>query len=240
MNTFDKLLNLIFPPKCVVCGELLDYDREIPLCEACYGKWQEAKAEKCEICGKEQTKCECDIRHGITGAICRLALYSNGEVSGSILFALKKSNYTALFKYIAQEMAKNIKSHMDTRETLVVNVPRNPRNTRKYGYDHAEKLAKLIARELELDYCGILRQRMSGKEQKLLNSKNRKLNAKKNISFKEGRDSFVKGRNVILIDDLVTTGATLMTCADLLRKHGADKIYAAVAFKDRPKRSETK
>lgn len=236
MKISEKLLNLIFPPKCVVCGELLDFDRKVPLCDICLCSWEKAKREKCEKCGKEQTKCLCDHRKGISGAICHLALYSNNEVSGSILFALKKSNYTALFGYIAHEMAENIRSSVNTHGAVVVNAPRNPKHINKFGYDHSEKLAKLIARELGLEYCGALKQRAGGKEQKMLDSKMRKLNAKKNISLKERSKSAVAGRNIILIDDIITTGATLVTCAELLKNHGANKVYAAVAFKDRPKR----
>ncbi|MBR5315104.1 MAG: ComF family protein, partial [Clostridia bacterium] len=106
-----------------------------------------------------------------------------------------------------------------------IGVPRSPKNIRKYGYDHAKKLAKRLSEILEIDYADALFHKGGTVEQKKLdNLEKRRQNARNNCIIKEKQISKICGKKILLIDDIGTTGSMATACADLLKKHGALRV----------------
>ena len=95
----------------------------------------------------------------------------------------------------------------------------------KYGYDHMEVLSRRVAELLNLPWAPLI-VRHAGKEQKTLTYAERLKNI--DVSFNNKSKIDVKGKYAILIDDIVTTSATLSSCAKLLRKNGIRSVVAAV------------
>ncbi len=235
-SMFDKIIKLFFVKKCVACRDVMPYDSNEYLCDECASKWKKEKTEICPVCLKGQTKCVCGFGRSELDSVRHLAMYShadNNSVAKGLVFALKKSNDSDVFDFVAKEIAGNLIGNVNAENTIVINVPRNPNTVREVGYDHAKKLAERIALLLSVRYVDVLGQKKNKKEQKTLNSMQRMENARKNFYYKSDCQENINGYNVILVDDIGTTGATLKVCAELLKKNGAKSVRAAVAAKNK-------
>ena len=233
---FDKILKLFFVKRCVACRKLLQYDSEEYLCDECASKWKREKTELCPVCLKGQTKCTCGFGRSNIDSVRHLAMYSHSDkdsVAKKIVFALKKKNDSDVFEFVAREITSNLIGKVNAENTVVVNVPRNPNTVREIGYDHAEKMAERIAFLLGIRHINALGQRKNKKEQKKLNSTQRMENARKNFYYRSDRQGEIRGYNVILIDDIGTTGSTLKVCAELLKNNGAKSVRAFIAAKNK-------
>ena len=154
------------------------------------------------------------------------------KVSNRVVYALKKSNDESVFEFVANEMVENIIDTKRLDNTVVVGVPRNPNSIKMYGYDHAKRLAKKVAEMLKVEYVDVLYHSGGLKEQKSLNSQQRALNAKRKCYINSKKVSLIKGKRILLVDDMATTGAMTGACAQLLKDNGALVVNCIVAAKN--------
>lgn len=232
----DSILSVIFVKKCIACRVLLEYDSDKKLCPDCEREWKESKAEICPDCYEEQIDCRCSFWRSNVDSVRHLALYSHDEidsVTNRLVYALKKSNNDDVFDFVADEMVENLISRKNLYNTVCVSVPRNPKSIRKYGYDHAKKLAKRVADRLGVEYVDFLKHRGGKSEQKKLNYAQRIENAKNNCYVNESNIGKIKGKRVLLIDDIGTTGAMTGACTALLKQHGAYRVDCVLAAKNK-------
>jgi len=96
----------------------------------------------------------------------------------------------------------------------------------KRGYNQAALLAKTISRECNMEYADILKRIKDTKTQTRLSTEARRKNVYGAFMLKSGE---VEGKNVLLIDDVMTTGATINECARVLKQAGAKEVYSCVA-----------
>ena len=123
------------------------------------------------------------------------------------------------------------------RELALVNVPRGRKAVLEYGFDQAEVICKAISKESGIPYMPVIKRRYGGKEQKRLNAAQRKNNIKGLLRADEKYRSSIKGRYVILVDDVVTTGASMASCIPMLRKMAIKGVFCAtLAFDVKKKR----
>ncbi|MBE6642826.1 MAG: ComF family protein [Ruminococcaceae bacterium] len=233
---FNRVLDIFYVKKCVACGELLTYDHDGYLCPKCEDEWTEAKELLCEHCMEMQKNCRCGFGRQYVDGVRHLAIYDHDEhdyITNRIVYALKKGGFVEIFDFVSEEMANELVEKRMLQNAVVVNVPRNPKSIKKYGYDHARKLAVRLADRLELEYVDFLRHSRSKTEQKMLNKEQRDLNAKTNCYARQKYAPKIKGKTVLLVDDIGTTGAMTGACASLLHRHGADKIYCILAAKNK-------
>lgn len=233
---FSGFLAMFFPKRCVACGELLEFDYRDCLCPDCREEWDEAKVEICEVCGKTQTRCRCAYGKEHVDMVRHLAAYDHNKregVANRIVYNLKKSNYNVLFLFVADEMANELVDFKVDENTVVAGVPRSPGSVRRYGYDHAKKLARVLAERLEVGYLDALGHYGGKQEQKTLNKSQRALNAKENCYLKNGVGDSLKGKTVLLVDDIITTGAMTGACAEQLHLGGAKRVICLLAAKNR-------
>jgi competence protein ComFC len=110
---------------------------------------------------------------------------------------------------------------------LVMPVPLHPKRLRQRGFNQSLLLAKHVATQLnaELDFLSLRRIRYTQPQTGLKKDQRRK-NVRKAFGLTDPKG--VKGRTVILVDDVATTGNTLNECARLLRKAGAENVYCTV------------
>jgi len=123
-----------------------------------------------------------------------------------------------------------LKPHLKEREYVITSVPRQRPRIIKYGFDHSEAIAKALAKKLKFEYIKPLTS-TSKTPQKKTQGEARVENAKFDYVY----ETNLTGEHIILVDDIVTTGASMGTCAALLKGLGAKKIIGAaisVAYKD--------
>ena len=221
--------------QCAGCGEiLLPRLVDTAFCDDCRIKWNAAIVESCQTCFKSAIECECMPKSlSRAGALClrRVFFYdkhNNFRAPMSTIFWLKYRKSRRIVQFIGEYLNKNIEDELMTlgypenKESFVVTfVPRSRRSFMLYGYDQSGMLAKNFERESGVECVRALRS-LSRREQKRFGSKKRAENAKKNITLNKGVD--VSGKYVILIDDIVTTGASMAACIRALQKAGARGI----------------
>lgn len=122
-------------------------------------------------------------------------------------------------------MMLNELSVVDGREdnTVIVSIPRGKRSKRVYGFDQSDLICEELSRISRLPYFPIIKRSRDGKEQKGLDSKRRFRNVRSLFSISD--PNIVKGKYVVLFDDVVTTGASMSACVEILQKAGARGIF---------------
>ena len=234
---FNSALFYISVPKCVCCGERLERN-DLGLCNRCLSEYEEHKIKNCSICSKEYSRCSCTNKyldsHYIHKMIKVYRYVNQSDVpSNRLLFSLKRENREDVINFLSAELANSIKASVKEPEKYIIsNVPRRGKNRAKYGIDHASAVAKRVAKILSAKYYQPIISK-NKTDQKLLLGEAR-LNNTNYILKKNAED--IKGESVILIDDIVTTGASLSACAMLIKSLGAKEIIGAsvaIAYKDR-------
>lgn len=238
-DIIDRIFYYVSVPTCVYCGERLDFEDKC-LCPKCLEKHLDHLKTNCSRCSNLLSQCKCTAQYLNTHyvrTLIKLFRYKpqrDDLPSNYLVYALKQSNRRDVFDYLATELADAINRQIDIKSGaenfVITNVPRRPGAISEYGYDHAEVLAKRIAKILGIRY--IRTTKSKGKAAQKSTRGVERLN-NPNITYLERID--LSGKQVILVDDIVTTGASMGKCAALIRGLGAKRVYGAcvaIAFKD--------
>ncbi len=226
---------LLFPPKCVGCSCLLEAeDGNIPFCRHCLAKWELSKT-KCLKQGDGRMKTfDCELHERAVGGHVRfLADYVPGKrssVENLFIFELKNHASMTVVKFAASELTDMIERELDFlceggefhEDTVIAWVPRRTASVMNYGFDHMKRVAKALSRELSLPYAKFIGRRLVSREQKSLEFSQRRINAQRSMKIRKSAD--VKGKTVLLIDDIVTSGASLAAASRLLLSVGAKRV----------------
>ena len=211
------LLSLFFPERCHICGSIKPFLKAY--CPKCGIDTKVISPNACEKCGHE--KCMCgdsafiDLPHFTSG------YYYQGELKYSILRVKfhSDSSYADIFGKAMAERMKEL--HSDTVFDGVCFVPMTRESEIVRGYNQSKLLASKVADELNIPLVPCLIKERSSLSQKSLSAKDRT----KNLigSFEVKGD--IKGKVLILCDDIKTTGATFKECSDTLISAGAKDVY---------------
>lgn len=239
-NSSLAILNdLLFPLECLRCHRLGDF-----ICPACLEKIELPTIQVCPVC--EQTVMP-------SGQVCRLcARRHRPPLRQLIVTASYQDKLIAravhLFKYrFARELAVPlgqllcralIKNHLAMPD-LIVPVPLHQRRLRWRGFNQAELLARQVANQLTeplaipLAEDLLLRRRYTPPQMKVKNYSQRFENIRDAFAVNKKTESFdpsslVYNKNILLVDDVCTTGATLFECAQVLKKLEPKTISAVV------------
>ncbi len=204
-------MRLFFPERCVFCGGLLSAGEET-VCGDCGRKLSFLHIRRELYMAPEKRE-----------LICRAPFVYEGMVRRGILdfkFRGREESFRGFSRLLAGELHAEASSW-----DVVANVPVSPRRKRERGFDQAQRLAKETARLLGLPYEPLLEKHLDTAPQHLLSEEERKTNLKGAYRMKWGRSS--GGRKILLIDDVVTTGSTLLECASVLFRDGALSVGCA-------------
>lgn len=232
-----RLLYYLSAPRCVCCGEFLAPE-DTALCGACLGQYSEDTAGECSLCHKPRRFCLCTneylSRHFVK-TLNKTARYHPGEGDrplNCLIFSLKRDHRRDVTEFLARRMEESLTNTMTFPDGAVfVPVPRRTSAKRRYGYDHAAMLAKELARRFHAAYsdCLVSHSHLAQKER----TAEERLH---NPDIRPKRENFdLSGQTVFLVDDVVTTGASMGTAAVILRSMGAGGIHGvcvAVSYRD--------
>lgn len=230
-SVISRFLDILFPPKCVGCGEVLERSDDGVFCRRCRAKWEMAKYRICSECGNRCFRCQCAEKVMYAAGIrthLKLVFYE-GRVNGvikSVLYRAKKSNNSLLFRMLGEECANLIINFLSEHEIdysdVVITYPQRPdERKREAGYDQAYAIVKIISERTQIELVQTMYRR-GGKTQKNLSRVARAENARNSLFPIDGLE--INGKTVILFDDVVTTGATAVRAADILYGAGADEV----------------
>ncbi len=223
-----SILSLLFPPKCPVCRSRTK--KEEVLCVKCLSEYQKEKYRPCRRCGKKSCRCTCRPTVSTPDAFGYLSVFHYDEKSpgGRLILKLKDREDQRIAAFLARDMAKSLQNGCILRsDALVTFVPRNPSAALKQGTDQARALSQALADFCSLEQAACLKNKGS-KSQKTLSAKERLENARSCYTLSKNCPDLT-GRQVVLVDDIVTGGATLTVCAELLKSRGASTVICLTA-----------
>lgn len=143
--------------------------------------------------------------------------------AGAMVRALKYGSARVIAPEMSGDLAAAVERLRIAHLDLVTYVPMHPVRQRKRGFNHAELLAKGMAERLGVPCECTLKRTRNAKQQARLTKEERRENLKG--SFEAVHT--LEGMNVLIVDDVMTTGTTVKYCAEALRKAGAAQIYFA-------------
>lgn len=229
MNTLEFILDLIYPPSCLACGELQIIGTKVPLCPACQAKWEELRRSRCPNCKEAETVCACKpplLADLIRNVDClHLVPYEQTTVAGRLLLTAKDERYFRLTDFFADQLvsALQMRDLLSEEEKLcIAYLPRSASRKADSGVDQAEALAWALGKRLELPVVKAFA-RCRAPAQKELTAEERLRSARRTYRLRK-QFALAEGQTVLLIDDILTTGATMLAGAELLRSAGAGKI----------------
>lgn len=229
------LKNFLFPRKCANCGRRGTY-----LCTSCQAKLEPAP-DFCLVCDKPAiggyTHPGCKKKGLAPERTLSCFLYRKKEnpkektVAQKLIIALKYKGVKELGDLMAGLWIKDLSERGISfgEEALVVPVPSSFWGRARRGFNQAELLGKALADNLNLSYQEILAKKET-LSQKDLKRYERKENVKEAFYLK--KDVNIKGKDILLIDDVATTGSTLLEAAKPLKKAGARYVWCLTFAKD--------
>ena len=225
-NCFSGLANLVFPPICPGCGQVCGSAGG--LCADCFSKLVFIIEPFCHRCGKpidaiakEWGFCPfCKESGGFCFDEARVALIYD-ESSAALILGLKYADKTETTPMLARWLRRALG---DLTADVVVPVPLSRSRLLQRRYNQAALLAKQLAAMISVKYKPLLKRNRDTGNQGNLSGPQRKKNVKG--AFSVTNDFDIKGKTVIIVDDVMTTGATMNECAKTLKQAGAGKIIA--------------
>ena len=206
MSLLSRLLDLLYPPKCVFCRKLLT-SKEKGWCTAC-----EKKIPYYD-----------DKRTGDYFAFCVAPLEYRDDVREAI-HRYKFSGLDCYAEVFAPLVAESLTYHGVQADVLTW-VPVSRARRRERGYDQAETLCRSLSKCMGVPAKGLLTKTVDNKAQATLDALQRKANVL-GVYGALNTDE-IAGKRVLLVDDVITTGATLSECSRVLLTAGADEVICA-------------
>ena len=215
----NALLDLFYPRLCVVCGSRL-HEGEQHLCLHCLQHLPRTQYHREESQPMEQ------LFRGKTEAAFAIAFFTTSPRSEyrNVLHYIKYHDGKECARYLGRLYAEELSaSGLLQKIDLLVPVPLHRSRLRRRGYNQSEWIARGIADAtgIPVDTTSLLRQK-ANPSQTRLSLYERWLNTRSIFALREGCD--LQGRRLLLVDDIVTTGATLLACAETLQAAAPEKI----------------
>lgn len=236
----EGLMDLLYPPRCLLCrvflaeGEGHSGDRRILFCDACLAGFPELTGPVCRACSKpfapntgEDHFCEdCLRRRPRYEALHAPYVYAENLMSA--IHHLKYGARPLFAGSLGPLLGRYARKVMpDGGQMLVMPVPLHPKRLRERGFNQSLLLARHVAKSLRapLDFMGLRRERHTLPQTGLSREERRK-NMRR--AFRLTPQAKVRGRTILLVDDVATTGNTLEECARVLRKAGSERVVCLV------------
>jgi competence protein ComFC len=227
-------IDFIFPKKCVVCKKHGSY-----LCSKCFSYLSFDAKSLCLLCNKPTfnnlTHPKCKRKQGIDG--CFSALTYNKTVQ-KLIFNFKYKPYLTDLKTVLSDLFyesiiqnEQFIAQIKKGKWILVPIPLSKTKLRKRGYNQAEILAQELSKKLNIPVQNLLMRTRETKTQVGLTNLQRKLNIKDAFSLINHK-SLIINQNVWLVDDVVTTGSTLLEASKVLKRAGVDKVFGLTLARD--------
>lgn len=209
---FEALLRLIYPSHCGTCTTLLELE-EKGLCRSCTAHLVQQRFDFQASCLENPP--------AFVDETWSLYPYESPvkEVLTSIKFSQKRwlvHNFTEPLKGFGAALASE--NHYD----MLVPIPLNHARLLERHFNQAELFANLLSKSLHRPVQKLLRKRYSTPPQSRLNQKEREANLYR--AFRVTDKRLVEGKTILLVDDVLTTGATVREAARLLKENGAKRV----------------
>lgn len=216
-------------PKCSVCNRILINEDKI-FCDKCKDKLEWIKGKKCEICSRELSpisysnlckSCEENENYFEKG----FSLWNYEKYSKRIIKKIKYGGCEGLCLELGKLLYEKT-NELDFLLTIdiIIPTPSSKERFKQRGYNQAELVAKGFSKSSNIPLRNdILIKAKETKDQIGLNEKQRKQNLKN--AFKVIKEDEIKGKNILIIDDVLTTSSTINEISKILKENKAKNVY---------------
>ena len=220
------VLDLLFPPLCIGCRAAVS---EPGFCATCWSSITFLDGPGCACCGlpfavalEGETLCAACLATPPAFDSARAILAYDEHSRGAIL-ALKHADRLDLVPGFTRWLGRSGRALLENSD-MVVPVPLHPLRLWRRRYNQAAELARRLARDGSLSYAAALaRSRPTPSQGAMVSAKARRRNVMG--AFKVPDPARVAGQRVLLVDDVLTTGATVEACARALKRAGAKRVH---------------
>jgi len=232
-HALDALASVFFPAPCRICGETLTNASRIPICPACLDSFTRVTPPMCLCCGRPFVSPVTELAIQPLCRLCRgkqyaferartFAIYD--DAIGAAIQLLKYDQVMRLGDWFAARLAEVVaQGGAEMHADVVVPVPLHPSRLKERGYNQAELIARPLARRLRLPLGTYLLVRTKPRPaQFLLTRRQRWESVRGAYATRQGVQ--VDKLRILLVDDVMTTGATLDSCSRALLKAGAAAV----------------
>lgn len=227
MNKIAKLcLDFLLPPTCPICRQKIS--ESTGLCPKCFSELEFIGLQKCSVCGRPLDAVVPGM--AICGSCLKdpppfhqaISILKYNDVSKKLILAFKHGDHLELTKLLIKLINQNCSQIIEQNDVLIP-VPLHWSRLLKRKYNQSAIIThKLALRHKKVYDPTILKRLKATKSQGHLSSKQRKENVKGSFSIKDPKN--IQGKNILLIDDVYTTGATVNECTKILLKAGAKRV----------------
>ena len=212
MNVFaELLLDLLFPPKCMLCGRLLQKEERVMCRDCAWGDLPELEGRPGEVPFFEE---------------CVAPFYYETPIRDAVL-RLKFHGMQSYVEQFAAWMAVPVRDKLAGKYDFVSWVPCSRLRVWTRGFDQAKLLAMALAKELDAEaVCTLKKIRHNRKQSRTANAAVRRANVLG--AYRAIDPDRLKNKRILLVDDVLTTGATMSECGKVLRMAGSGDLVCAV------------
>jgi ComF family protein len=240
----ESLFTTLFPSDCRLCGAPLVNISRLPVCEACLAAVQPISGGTCAICGERMSgpyslstdpgEPRCGICRRLEPPFVRASAYGSYQGGLRELIHLLKYEHVrpaagVLGRMLAEAIA-DLEPFFGEATVLVLPVPLHPEKLRQRGFNQSELIARTAlklrpAKDRLALHAGVLARLRPTQSQIGLTRHQRRENLRG--AFAVAKPDEIAGREILLVDDVFTTGTTVGECARILRRAGASKVWVA-------------
>ncbi len=209
MNFLKNILNVLYPTRCPYCGKVIEISKEC--CKSCSSDIDIKEIYRCLELPDKKEKLVC----------CSPFVYS-GIVRKAII-KFKFSSKTSFATAFANSALRAFdKAYSETQFDFISCVPLSKRSKKIRGFNQSELIARRLANLLDIPFKETLIKFKHNRPQHTLTLPERKTNIEGIYKLKN--EKLVKGKNILLLDDIITTGYTLIEASRVLYDGGANQV----------------
>lgn len=220
-----NLLNIIFPPLCINCRQPGSY-----LCKNCHAQIDNHPIQKCSECNKQsisgKTHPRCQKPLGIDGI---WAIFKNQTPIKQLIYQQKYRFSTTINQTLIQLIYTRLPNFINSN-SVIIPMPISKSRHRWRGFNQTTQLAKSISKRYNSHYQDniIFRSNFSQPQAKIEKRIQRLKNPTLKFKINPNEKHQIKNRQVIIVDDIATTGTTLKKAAQILKRNKARSVWGLV------------
>lgn len=232
-EVLDLVLDFIYPKNisCILCNKPIKKINTYSLCKDCFKELNFIQ-DGCIKCGKpiiyhsleKLDLCGCSYCFNKSFYFDKaISCIEYSDISKSMILGFKYKNKTYMAKYISNIMKEKLDLE-NIKFDYITFVPLHKKRMRKRGFNQSEKIAKELGKMIDIPILDCIYRKSNTNRLYNLNRKERKIELKNAFLVKENIN-YANGKNILLIDDIFTTGSTVNEISKLLKLNNVNKIF---------------
>ena len=228
---YDAILTLAYPQVCVICGRSVERRRFGVACETCWKGTRIFTDEEriCLKCGAPDQE-RCGRCEELVFTVARATGIYEGALRESVLLLKRQPYLPQQVESLLRDVVRREPLSLSTR---VVPVPLHPKRLKTRGFNQASVIGQTVSKvlKLPLDEVSLVRVSTTEKYRAGMDTKGRRDTVAG--AFRVIHPRIVAGENILLVDDVFTTGATISACAEALVAAGAENVFVLTVARAR-------